>query len=381
MAETTTATCGPASTSAFTSRATRRMRSRSATDVPPNFITSRDMRRGARALLLRSRRAEPSSGAEAAPQRPAASPWRCGALTGAHDVASHARSSIDPAEVERFSRIAAEWWDPKGKFAPLHKFNPVRLGFIRDQALRRFGRDAQGAPAVRGPAPARHRLRRRPAVASPWRRLGFEVTGVDASERNIGTASAHAAEQGLADRLPLLAPPRPCWPQGEPPFDVILNMEVIEHVADPGEFLRDCARLLTPGGLMIVATLNRTLKAFALAKVGAEYVLRWLPAGTHDWTKFLKPEELRGFLAGEPVVGRRARSASSSIRSTGRWSQCHDADVNYMMTVAREARLGSAPSRSRAARWVASQIAIARAGAAGLASQQPTIRRGARCRG
>jgi len=117
---------------------------------------------------------------------------------------------------------------------------------------------------------------------------------------------------------------------------VILNMEVIEHVADPGAFLRDCAAMLEPGGLMIVATLNRTLKAFALAKVGAEYVLRWLPAGTHDWSKFLKPEELRGFLAGEPVaVDGPFGVAYDPLR--GRWSQSHDADVNYMMTVAREA--------------------------------------------
>ncbi|HEX4712574.1 bifunctional 2-polyprenyl-6-hydroxyphenol methylase/3-demethylubiquinol 3-O-methyltransferase UbiG, partial [Phenylobacterium sp.] len=125
-------------------------------------------------------------------------------------------------------------------------------------------------------------------------------------------------------------------------FDLILNIEVIEHVADPGQFLRDCAAMLKPpqsgkpGGLMIVATLNRTLKAFALAKVGAEYVLRWLPAGTHDWSKFLKPEELRGFLAGEPVAVDGPYGVVFDPLS-GRWRQSHDADVNYMMTVARDA--------------------------------------------
>ncbi len=211
-----------------------------------------------------------------------------------------AKSSIDPAEVERFSRIAAEWWDPKGKFAPLHKFNPVRLAFIRDQALHRFGRD----PKARRPFEGLRLLDigcGGGLLCEPMSRLGFQVVGVDASERNIGTASAHAAEQGLAiDYRASTA--EALVEAGEPAFDLILNMEVIEHVADPGEFLRSCAQLLAPGGLMIVATLNRTLKAFALAKVGAEYVLRWLPAGTHDWSKFLKPEELRGFLAQAPLT-------------------------------------------------------------------------------
>ena len=245
---------------------------------------------------------------------------------------AQARSSIDPAEVERFSRIAAEWWDPKGKFAPLHRFNPTRLSFIRDQALHRFGRD----PAARRPFEGLRLLDigcGGGLLSEPMTRLGFAVVGVDASERNIGTAGAHAAEQGLSidyrcsTAEALLA-------AGET-FDVILNMEVIEHVADPGQFLRDCGRMLTPGGMMIVATLNRTLKAFALAKVGAEYVLRWLPAGTHDWSKFLKPDELRGFLAGEPLAVDGPFGVVFDPLS-GRWSQSHDADVNYMMTVARD---------------------------------------------
>ncbi len=245
-----------------------------------------------------------------------------------------ANSSIDPAEVERFSRIAAEWWDPKGKFAPLHKFNPTRLSFIRDQALRRFGRD----PAARRPFEGLRLLDigcGGGLLSEPMTRLGFRVTGVDASARNIGTASAHASEQGLVIDY-RCSTAEALLEAGEPPFDVILNMEVIEHVADPGQFLRDCARMLAPGGLMIVATLNRTLKAFALAKVGAEYVLRWLPAGTHDWSKFLKPEELRGFLEGEPVAMDGPYGVVFDPLS-GRWSQSHDADVNYMMTVVRDA--------------------------------------------
>ncbi|HKP80074.1 MAG TPA: bifunctional 2-polyprenyl-6-hydroxyphenol methylase/3-demethylubiquinol 3-O-methyltransferase UbiG, partial [Phenylobacterium sp.] len=228
-----------------------------------------------------------------------------------------ARSSIDPAEVERFSRIAAEWWDPRGKFAPLHRFNPVRLAFIRDQALYRFQRDARSRRPFEG-------LRLLDIgcggglLSEPMTRLGFQVVGVDASERNIGTASAHAAGQGLQIDY-RAATAEALIEAGEAPFDVILNMEVIEHVADPGDYLRSCARLLKPGGLMIVATLNRTLKAFALAKLGAEYVLRWLPAGTHDWRKFLKPDEISGFLTGEPVAIDGPFGVAYSPL-TGRWS-------------------------------------------------------------
>ncbi len=249
-------------------------------------------------------------------------------------AAASPTTSIDPEEVERFSRIAAEWWDPKGKFAPLHKFNPVRLSFIRNEALARFQRSGAARKPFEG-------LRLLDIgcggglLSEPMARLGFQVMGVDASERNIGTASAHAAEQGLAidyrasTAEALLA-------AGEGPFDLILNMEVIEHVADPGEYLRTCSRLLAPGGMMIVATLNRTLKAFALAKFGAEYVLRWLPAGTHDWTKFLKPEELRGFLEGEPVAVQGPFGVVYQPLS-GRWTKSSDCDVNYMMTVTRDA--------------------------------------------
>jgi 2-polyprenyl-6-hydroxyphenyl methylase/3-demethylubiquinone-9 3-methyltransferase len=243
-------------------------------------------------------------------------------------------SSIDPADVARFSAIAEAWWDPNGKFAPLHRFNPVRLDFIREQALARFGRDASA---------------RRPfegltlldigcgggLLCEPMRRLGFAVTGVDASERNVAVASAHAAAMGLdidyrcstAEAVLAAGPAR---------FDLVLNMEVVEHVAEPGQYLRDCTRLVAPGGLMIVATLNRTVKALALAKIAAEYVLRWLPPETHDWRKFLKPDEIRGFLDGEPVQVEGPFGVVFNPLS-GRWSRAADADINYMMTVVRPA--------------------------------------------
>ncbi|MET0295719.1 MAG: bifunctional 2-polyprenyl-6-hydroxyphenol methylase/3-demethylubiquinol 3-O-methyltransferase UbiG [Phenylobacterium sp.] len=245
-----------------------------------------------------------------------------------------AASSIDPAEVERFSRIADEWWDPKGKFAPLHRFNPTRLAFIREQALERFGRD----PKARRPFEGLQLLDigcGGGLLSEPMSRLGFQVLGVDASERNVAVAATHAQAQGLAVDY-RAATAEQLLDQAAGPFDVVLNMEVIEHVADPAAYLRDCVGLLAPGGLMILATLNRTLKALALAKLGAEYVLRWLPAGTHDWRKFLRPDELRSFLADQPVAVTGPFGVTFNPLS-GRWSQSNDADVNYMMTITRDA--------------------------------------------
>jgi len=240
------------------------------------------------------------------------------------------RSSIDAADVARFSAMAAEWWDPKGKFAPLHRFNPLRLGFIRDRALARFGRDDRARAPFTG-------LRLLDIgcggglLCEPMARLGFSVTGVDASERNIAVAATHAKAGGLAIDYRAGAA-EALLAAGEAGFDVVLNMEVIEHVADPGQFLRDCAQLLEPGGLMILATLNRTLASLALAKVGAEYVLRWLPAGTHDWRKFLKPVEIRDFLAGEDLSVEGPFGVGFDPLS-GRWSLGSDARTNYMMTI------------------------------------------------
>ncbi len=241
--------------------------------------------------------------------------------------------SIDPADVARFSAQAAEWWDARGPFAPLHRFNPARLAFVRDRAAARFGRDVK----IRAPFAGLTLLDvgcGGGLIAEPMRRMGFEITAVDASAENIGTARVHAEQQGL-DIGYRAATVEQLENEGAGPFDVVLTMEVIEHVADPEAFVRTCARLVKPGGLMIVATLNRTLKSLALGKVAAEYVLRWVPAGTHDWRQFLKPDEIRLMLSQEPV----AVSGPYGLvynPLTDRWSESDDAGVNYMMVATRD---------------------------------------------
>jgi ubiquinone biosynthesis O-methyltransferase len=240
--------------------------------------------------------------------------------------------SIDPADVARFSAQAAEWWDPKGPFAPLHRFNPARLDVIRQAAAAHFGRDGRKRSAFED-------LRLIDIgcggglIAEPMRRLGFDVTAVDASSENIGTAQAHAEMMGLniAYRA---ATAEQVLAEGAGRFDVVLALEIIEHVTDPAAFARTCADLVAPGGLLILATLNRTLKSLALGKVAAEYVLGWVPPGTHDWRQFLKPEELVAMLDGtglsvQPAVG------LSYDPLADRWDQGADTGINYMLVASR----------------------------------------------
>ncbi|MEQ9145662.1 MAG: bifunctional 2-polyprenyl-6-hydroxyphenol methylase/3-demethylubiquinol 3-O-methyltransferase UbiG [Parvibaculaceae bacterium] len=236
-------------------------------------------------------------------------------------------ASIDKDEIARFSAIAAEWWDPNGKFRPLHKFNPTRLTYIRETAVQHFGLDSAKVRPLEGldllDIGCGGGL-----LSEPMARLGASVVGADAGEANIKTASVHAAEQGLD--IDYRATSAEALAEEGATFDIILNMEVIEHVADVPAFLGACSAMLKPGGIMLCATLNRSVKAFALAIVGAEYVLRWLPKGTHDWKKFITPAELfRGL----------EESGLNVLTETGvtynpladRWSLSRDMDVNYMM--------------------------------------------------
>jgi 2-polyprenyl-6-hydroxyphenyl methylase/3-demethylubiquinone-9 3-methyltransferase len=245
-------------------------------------------------------------------------------------------SSIDPAEVAKFSAIAAEWWDPAGKFAPLHKFNPVRLAFIRAEVACHFGRDARSLRPFEGLSLLDIGCGGG-LLAEPMARLGFAVTGADASEKNIGTARAHAAQSGLLEgkmAIDYRATSAESLTDEGLVFDVVLNMEVVEHVADVSAYLAACTRLVKPGGLTFVATLNKTLKSLALAKIGAEYVLGWLPRGTHDWNRFLPPAELKTVLEDSGLTILKTQGVSFDPLAWD-WRLSSDVDVNYMVVAGR----------------------------------------------
>jgi 2-polyprenyl-6-hydroxyphenyl methylase/3-demethylubiquinone-9 3-methyltransferase len=240
-------------------------------------------------------------------------------------------SSVDRAELAKFGAMSDAWWDPEGAFAPLHKFNPVRLDFIRDVAARHFGRDPKSLVPFRG-------LRLLDIgcggglLSEPMARLGFRVVGADASGRNVGAASTHALEGGLdidyrettAEELALA---------GER-FDVVLNMEVVEHVADLAGYISACAELVGRGGLMFVATLNKTLKSLILAKVTAEYVLGWLPRGTHDWSRFIAPDQLQVML--EKTGLKTMKLQGVTFDPIGwKWRLSPDMAINYMIVACR----------------------------------------------
>ena len=235
-------------------------------------------------------------------------------------------STAAPEEIAKFSAMADTWWDPSGDFQPLHKFNPSRIRFVRDRLATHFGRD----PAAPQPFAGLSLIDigcGGGLIAEPMARLGFTVTGIDAAEKNIGVARIHAARSEL-DIAYEVATPEALIERGKT-YDVVLALEVVEHVTDVEAFLKAAAALVSPSGALIAATLNRTLKALATAKIGAEYILRWLPPGTHDWRKFVKPSELTaGLRHGGLAVTELAGMSYDLFTDT--WRVSKDLDVNYI---------------------------------------------------
>lgn len=235
--------------------------------------------------------------------------------------------TIDAAEIARFSAIAAEWWDTSGKFRPLHKLNPIRLGYIRDTVCAHVGRDPLAPSPLAGLSLVDIGCGGG-LLSEPLSRMGATVLGVDAAERNVKTAAAHAAETGASAHYRTTTSEALVAEGAQ--FDVVLAMEVIEHVADVDLFVKSCAALVKPGGILFFATLNRTAKSFALGIVGAEYILRWLPRGTHDWRRFLRPSEFAAHLrthglAVQGLTGLTYAPLSDEFRLNPK-----DLDVNYM---------------------------------------------------
>ncbi len=253
--------------------------------------------------------------------------------------------TFDPAEVDRFRRIASEWWDQKGKFAPLHKLGPARLQFIRDRMTAHFAGPEKPGPEKPGPGAQRAGQLRCLAglsvldigcggglISEPVARMGARVTGIDPGRENIEAARRHASDSGLT--IDYRETTVEALIATGATFDAVLCLEVIEHVPDPAAFLKICAGLVRPGGLMLVSTINRTVKAYLLAIVGAEYVLRWLPAGTHQWERFVTPDELARHLV---AAGLGAAHTEGMVYSplSDRWSLSADTDVNYLSAAAK----------------------------------------------
>lgn len=243
-------------------------------------------------------------------------------------MANPAHTTVDPAEIERFSRIAAEWWDPTGKFAPLHRLNPLRIGYIRDRAAAHWQRDPLSGVPLKdlslldiGCGGG--------LLSEPMARLGARVTGVDAASRNVTVAALHAEGQALA--IDYRQGTAEALAEAGAQFDIVLALEIVEHVADVDLFLKSCGRMVKPGGLLFLSTLNRTAKAWVLAIAGAEYVLGWLPRGTHDWKKFLKPSEVVNGLRAGGIEAQEIVGVVYSPLSRA-WSlNKSDLDVNYML--------------------------------------------------
>ncbi|UCH75143.1 MAG: bifunctional 2-polyprenyl-6-hydroxyphenol methylase/3-demethylubiquinol 3-O-methyltransferase UbiG [Rhodospirillales bacterium] len=242
--------------------------------------------------------------------------------------------TVDPKQIERFEKLAEEWWKPEGKFRVAHKFNAVRRDYLVSRIARHFGRNPGNEDTLSGV-----RILDVGCGAGlfcePLAKRGAEVVGIDPTARNIEIARWHAAQEGLSiEYRHGLA--EHVVATGER-FDVVVNAEVVEHVADPQQLMKDCGDLVKPGGLLLVATLNRTARAFLLAIVGAEYVLRWLPKGTHEWHRFLRPDEIRGMLRRSGLRTTEIVGVSYSPIAD-RWRLSRDTGVNFMLLAAKEAK-------------------------------------------
>ena len=235
--------------------------------------------------------------------------------------------TVDPAEIARFAAQAANWWDPSGSFRPLHRLNPARLRFIRDELVAHFARDSRSLRPFEGLFLADIGCGGG-LVAEPMERLGFSVTAIDADAEAVAVARAHAPGSGLA--IDYRVATAETLVRGRRRFDVLLALEIVEHVADRPAFFAACGALLKPGGAFIGATLNRTPQSYALAIVGAEYLLGWLPRGTHDWHRFLRPSE---FVLGLRRAGiRTTRLQGLGYRAaSGEWNATDDLSVNYLV--------------------------------------------------
>ncbi len=233
-------------------------------------------------------------------------------------------NTINKKEIEKFSKIAEEWWNPEGKFKPLHKFNPVRISYIKDNLIKTFKLDNNKIPLKN--------LRILDVgcggglLSEPMCKLGANVTGIDASQKNINVAKLHSKRNDLRINYFCSSPEKF---KVKEKFDVILNMEIVEHVEDVNLFLNSCSKLLKKNGIMFIATLNKTLKSYIFAIIGAEYILRWLPIGTHEWEKFLKPEELISILKNNDLKLDRVDGMNFNI-FTDKWNVGKDKSVNYI---------------------------------------------------
>jgi 2-polyprenyl-6-hydroxyphenyl methylase / 3-demethylubiquinone-9 3-methyltransferase len=244
---------------------------------------------------------------------------------------AEAQKTLDEDEVARFGRLAGQWWDASGPFKPLHRINPTRLTYIRDQLCRKFGRDKTAAASLAGLSVLDIGCGGG-LVAEPLARLGAEVTGIDPAEENIAAAKAHAKGARL-DIIYRAMTAEALAAEGAA-FDAVLLLEVAEHVPDVAQFLKQISPLVKPGGMMIVSTINRTLKAYALVIIGAELILRWLPAGTHNWARFVTPDELKLAVTD---AGLTATDVTGMVYNplADEWRLARDSDVNYFATAMR----------------------------------------------